>query len=168
MLSYLKANPKKKIISYNDFKIRIKRPKKKHLFNSPAPVFEEAKIFEPYCAGVKLEQFTNIAERLGVNYIVITAFNGKWYTLEGQELKSGLNKREDSGFVDLEETGRIRMNGSYFHGFHYFEYESIAEYIRRNIHPFFETKIVEITVLESNARGTYKSMETHVTTRFIF
>ena len=163
-LQYLKANPKQKKTSYNNFRIKVKRPKKVHLYNTPAPVFENNLPDSTFHHPLKLERFANIAERLGVNYLIVYCVRGHWFTIEAQEINlepKAFNKIKNSGFVDVEG------GGSYMHGFHYFADKEKAEYIKRFMVNYgFESKVIPVLVGRSNSRGYLKSVECHVTDLF--
>ena len=176
-LEHLKGNKKQKKISYNDFKIKIHKEKKKSFIDHKRPEFETKHFVNERMSSVKLERFGKIAERIGVNSLIIQQIYGKWYTLEMQQInieKGAENKRIDGYFADVEgieyykdETRKITMTGSYFNGFHYFKYEEDAKEIAELLigtNLFY--KIIDILVYNSNARGEMHSIETHVTNSF--
>lgn len=170
-LAYLKKNPKNKITSY--YPTRIKRPKKERYVDFKKPAFEFVEVGD-FDSGLKLESFSCVPEHLGFGYVIVLDIDGYYQTIEGQEVHFGDTiKRQDSGFVDLEKsTGyfknderEIRMNGSYFHGFHYFRRKSDALQLTSTIFKMYNPMIVEASIYTSNARGIMLGLETHVTTQ---
>lgn len=170
-LDCLKENPKQRITSYNNFKTVTKRPKKKYFVDFKKPVLEFVEESD-FDNGIKLESFTCILEHLGFGYVIVLDIDGYYQTIEGQEVHfDDTIKRENSGFVDIEksidyfknEEREIKMNGSYFHGFHYFRRLSDALQLTKTIFKMYNPVIAEASIYTSNARGLMFNIETHVT-----
>lgn len=147
------------------------RPENKRYYDFKQPSFPDCLPPSEFSNSIKLERFETIAEHLGFGYVIIVHVDGRVYSIEGERIMfNDTIKRKDSGFVEVEPTEyvnnskyNISMNGSYYHGFHYFRTKKAAMEIAEKLFTYFDTEIVEASIYSSNARGTMLGVETHCT-----
>lgn len=146
---------------------------KRRYYDFKKPIFENALKPTKFEHAIKLERFTCTPEHLGFGYVVLVRIDNLLYSMEGQRVFLNNTVKRDGHFVDVQPTEyfknderQIKMNGSYFHGFHYFKYLKDAKEIANTLFKYFDTEIVEASIYYSNARGIMFGLETHVTTEF--
>ena len=149
--------------------------KNRRYYDFKKPSFPESVPPSEFFNAIKLERFTNKAGQNNMGYIIIVYIDNEMYSIEGQKLIfNEMIKRENSGFVDIEPTEyfenherKIEMNGSYFHGFHYFENYDDAEYVSNIMFKYFRTEIKTIFLMSNNATGEMFGVNTNVSSEIM-
>ena len=148
--------------------------KKRRYYDWKKPVFETKHIESGFESLFKLEKFTT-EKFTGIGYILLFQHDDGYYTIEGQKIEAFRKvKRTNAGFVDVDGTPyykdnerSITLQGSYYHGFHYFRSKEEATYIREYVFRTFPVIVAQVAVTNMTASGTMFHIDTFVTTEIV-
>ena len=146
--------------------------KNRRYYDFKKPVFDAVVKPTKFNHSIKLERFEDVAEHLGFGFVIVVHIDSRIYSIEGERIFYNKTIKRNGYFVDVEPTEyyrdserKISMNGSYYHGFHYFKTYNEAVKIYELLFNKYNAEICMASIYTSNARGSMFDTETHVTTK---